>query len=88
MKKTLITIASLFVVLAAGAQTKAVKDATGNYIASHKADTASNKPTGKTFTDSKGKVYPVYESVNHKLYYMRTSKSGNVYKAYIKVNEN
>jgi hypothetical protein len=41
---------------------KVVKDATGNYVAIHasKDSTGSSaKPTGKTFTDSKGNVYPV-----------------------------
>lgn len=86
MKKYL-TIISLFVVFTAQAQTKAVKDANGNYAASHKVDTTSSKPTGHSFTDSKGKTYPLYLSVNGKLYYYRTSRSGNVYKAYIKVDK-
>lgn len=86
--KRLITLAALFIVFTAHAQTKAVKDANGNYVASHKTDTTGNKATGKTFTDSKGKSYPVYESVNGKLFYYRTSKAGNVYKAYIKVDLN
>lgn len=81
MKKVLL-IASLFIVLTAHAQTKVVKDANGNYSAV-KRDTLS-KPTGHTFTDSKGNVYPVFISARGKLYYMRTSKNGNVYKCYLK----
>lgn len=86
--RKLLLLPALLIVLSAHAQTKAVKDASGNYVTSHKADTTGNKPTGHTFTDSKGKTYPVYESVNGKLYYYRTSRNGNVYKAYIKVDEN
>lgn len=87
--KKLILIPALFIVFCAGAQTKVVKDANGNYVAlSHKADSTRNKATGKTFTDSKGKTYPVYESVNGKLFYYRTSRNGNVYKAYIKTDTN
>lgn len=88
MKKSILLMASLFIIATAQAQTKAVKDANGNYVASHKADTTGNKATGKTFTDSKGKSYPVYESVNGKLFYYRTSKAANVYKAYIKIDLN
>jgi hypothetical protein len=82
--KTLLTIAALLLTLTASAQT-ATKDANGNYHAAHRADTTSNKPTGKTFTDNKGKVYPVYESSRGKLYYIRISKTGNQYKAYINI---
>lgn len=84
--KKIITILSLFVVFTAQAQTKAVKDANGNYTVSHKADTTGSKPTGHTFTDRKGQSYPVYLSVNGKLFYYRTSRNGNVYKAYIKTD--
>lgn len=88
--RRLLLIGSLLIVFVgySHAQTRAVKDAQGNYSASHSADTTGSKATGKTFTDSKGKSYPVYESVNGKLYYYRTSRSGNVYKAYIKVDQN
>lgn len=81
--KTLILIASLFIVTAGHAQT-VTKDAQGNYHATAKTDSA--KATGKTFTDSKGNTYPVFVSRNGKLFYLRTSKSGNIYKAYLKVN--
>jgi hypothetical protein len=63
-------------------------DKDGNYVAlsSSQAGKTSSKPTGKTFTDSKGVVYPVMESKNGKLFYIRKSKTGNEYKVYIKVN--
>ncbi len=86
--KKLILLPALFIVCCAHAQLRVVKDANGNYVASRKADTTGSKPTGKTFTDGKGKSYPLYESVNGKLYYYRTSRSGNVYKAYLKIDHN
>jgi hypothetical protein len=81
--KKLFTIISLFVVMTAQAQT-ITKDAAGNYHAVSRRDTTANKPTGKTFTDTKGKVYPVFISSRGKLYYNRVSRNGNTYKAYIK----
>lgn len=72
--------------LASNAQ-KVTRDAKGNYIAVKATQSAeSSKPTGKTYTDSKGNVYPVYESKNGKLFVIRTSKAGNQYKQYLKVN--
>lgn len=85
--RKLLTIIALFIVTTAHAQTRAVRDANGNYSAVHRTDTLkSDKPTGKTFTDSKGKTYPLYISSRGKLYYLRTSRNGNVYKCYIHVD--
>jgi hypothetical protein len=71
----------------AGYAQTATKTPDGNYIAAkNQATGKQDKPTGKTYTDAKGIVYPLLISVNGKLYYMRTSKTGNVYKAYLKVN--
>ena len=80
--KKLILMLSLFIVTTVHAQVR--KDANGNYVASKVVDSA--KATGKTFTDSKGKVYPVFVSRNGKLFYVRVSKSGNSYKSYLKIN--
>ena len=57
----------------------------GNYQAvTHKKVTSEQSNTGKTFTDTKGNVYPVFKSSAGKLYYIRTSKtSGNDYKVYL-----
>ena len=57
----------------------------GNYVVkkSPKADTTIN--TGKTFTDTKGNVYPVYMSKNGKLFIIRISRTGNVYKQYLRI---
>lgn len=86
--KKLLLIASLFVVTTAQAQQKAVKDAQGNYTVTSHRDTVAGKPTGHTITDSKGNVYPLLLSSRGRLYYMRTSRTGNVYKCYIKVDQN
>lgn len=86
MKKSIILIASLFIIATAQAQTKAVKDKDGNYTSVSHRDTSKNPgtPTGHTFTDSKGKVYPLLLSSHGRLFYFRTSRTGNVYKVYIK----
>ena len=57
----------------------------GNYKAvTHKKVASEQSNTGKTFTDTKGNVYPVFKSSAGKLYYIRTSKtSGNDYKVYL-----
>jgi|GEM_PF-3956968 len=85
MKKSILTIALFIACLSGYSQTKVTKDAAGNYVAVKAAkDTA--RFTGHTFIDSKHKEWPVYISANDKLYYLRTSKAGNVYKVYIKEN--
>lgn len=83
MLKTLITIGSLLLCLTASAQ-HVTKDKNGNYTIAKRSDTTANKPTGHTITDRDGKVHPVYISVRGKLFWLRTSKAGNVYKCYIK----
>lgn len=81
----LIVIGILIMLFPAKAQTVKM-DPSGNYVAVNtiKTDTAA-KGTGKTFTDTKGAKYPVMESARGKLYYVRTSKAGNVYKVYLKL---
>ena len=63
----------------------AIVDANGNYQAvTHKKVASEQSNTGKTFTDTKGNVYPVFKSSAGKLYYVRTSKNtGNDYKVYL-----
>ena len=87
MKKLIILTAFLLSITTIKAQ-NATQDAKGNYTAikTTNAATDSTKPTGKTFTDTKGIVYPVMVSTKGKIFYIRTSKSGTQYKAYIKVN--
>lgn len=60
-------------------------DSKGNYIAVTTTKESGGKPTGKTFTDAKGIVYPVMVSKNGKLYYTKISKNGNEYKVYLKL---
>lgn len=78
--KKFIFIAILF--LCTTTHSQIVKDANGNY---HQLKgTADTTATGKTFTDAKGSLYPVYKSSTGKLFVLRTSKAGNVYKQYLK----
>lgn len=86
--KKLILIASLFTVLTAHAQQKVIKDAQGNYKVASGRDTTAGKATGHKITDKEGKVHPVLISARGKLYWLRTSRNGNVYKCYIKVDQN
>ena len=74
------------ILLYGNSQAQNAKLVNGNYVSITKAKTDTTpKATGKTFTDSKGKVYPVYITSNDKLYVLRTSKSGNQYKQYLKL---
>ena len=79
MKNLILAVLLLLAAPAAGQTVK--QDANGNYVAVKRAETATK--TGNTYTDSKGVVYDVYRSAKGKLFYYRTSKAGNVYKAYI-----
>lgn len=45
-----------------------------------------SKPTGKTYTDTKGNVFPIFVSENGKYYIKRVSKNtGKEYKQYLKI---
>ena len=62
-------------------------DAKGNFFAvsKHKIETKDSVNTGKTYTDSKGNVYPVYSSSKGSLFVGRTSqKTGNYYRMYLR----
>lgn len=84
MKKALILFFFLGLYFGAKSQT-IVKDSTGNYIELKRLD-EPDKLTGKTFTDTKGHVYPVYISKSGKLYIIRLSKTATKYKQYLKVS--
>ena len=84
MKKLFIALCLFLGSLQASNAQKVTVDAKGNYVAV-KDTAATGKATGKTFTDTKGNVYPVLESKNGKLYVIRTSKTGNQYKQYLKL---
>ena len=83
MKKLTLITALIIASFAGMAQTKVIKDVQGNYVAV-KAAKDTTRFTGHTFIDSKHKEWPVYISANDKMYYLRTSKAGNIYKVYIK----
>ena len=87
MKKLIILSALFLASFSLKAQT-VQKTPEGNYIAvkaTRDSAGTSAKPTGKTFTTSKGEVYPVMLSKNGKLFVIRTSKAtGRNYNQYLK----
>jgi hypothetical protein len=91
MQKLIISLALFFTLMALCLATSAQtvkQDAAGNYIAvkaTRDSTGTSAKPTGKTYTDTKGNVYPVMISKNGKLFVIRTSKTGNKYNQYLKL---
>jgi hypothetical protein len=86
--KQLIFLTSFIIACLNLSAQNARKDASGNYVAvTSVKDSVTGKPTGKTFTTSKGEVFPVYESKNGKLYVIRVSKNtGKEYKQYLKLD--
>lgn len=85
--KTLILLVFMFIACAVNAQ-KAVKlDSLGNYVSMSGVtkEKTVDETTGKFFIDTKGVKYPIMRSINNKLYYLKTAKSGNIYKVYIKL---
>lgn len=86
MQKLILSLALITCSLAAFSQTTYKVDASGNYVVVKPAkDTTKpvDRNTGKTFTDSKGNIWPVFESRSKRLYALRTSKTGNKYKVYL-----
>lgn len=64
------------------------KDAQGNYHAVKDSSKSVAIPTGKTYTDSKGVVYPVFKTSKGKLFVEKTSgKTGKKYRYYLKLND-
>ena len=43
--------------------------------------------TGKKFIDKNGEIHPIFKTSNGKLYITTTSKSGKLYRKYLKVAE-
>lgn len=68
-------------------QTVVTTNSQGNYVAfSNPKVKEADKDTGKTFTDSKGVVYKVYQTSTGRLYILRKSKNTNKeYKQYLEV---
>lgn len=72
----------LLLMYTAPARAQVIQDKQGNYIL------AQAQSTGKTFTDAKGNIYPVMQSINGKLFIVRISKTtGKTYKQYLKIKE-
>jgi len=86
MKKLMIILLAAFVCFAGEAQQPVKKDKSGNYYADTSAGKTEAKNTGKTFTDGKGIKYPVLISKNGKLFVIKTSKTGNKYNYYLKLD--
>jgi hypothetical protein len=98
MKKFIAIMALLLLaVVAAPAQTpteakkepvsNAMLDQSGNYVAvSHATASAEPTATKQTYTDSKGKVYPVWLNSKGKPFVLRVSRNTGVeYKYYLTV---
>lgn len=90
MKKSLfgllILVMVMFVACAANAQKPVKLDSMGNYVSSNVfKEKIVDETTGKFFVDTKGVKYPIYRSSNSKMYYLKTAKSGNIYKVYLKL---
>ena len=83
MKKLLVLLMLSFTLFSYSQNAKV--DRNGNFVTVSNTAKQDTINTDKTFTDSKGKVYPVFKTQRGKLYYPRVSKSGNYYRAYIKV---
>ena len=87
MKKLLLILTIICASFCASSQ-NIKQDAQGNYVAvkaPHDSAGTSAKPTGKTYTDTKGNTYPVMISKNGKLFVIRISKTGNKYNQYLKL---
>lgn len=86
MKKQIATALVVLISIGANGQVNVTRDSVGNFHAMTKARKPSvNKKTEYTYTDAKGKEYPVYEGASGKYYIIRvSSKTGNEYKQYIK----
>lgn len=85
MKKYILFFAFMGAIQAANCQ-QVQTDAKGNYFAVKTTkDSAGGKATatGKTYTDTKNQVFPVFVSARGKLFIKRVSKNtGNAYNDY------
>lgn len=82
MKRSFLFLASLLFASTITAQT-IVKDSQGNYRSVKDTAKVSDISTGKTFTDPKGNIWPVYHTKTGRVYALRVSKSGTKYKQYL-----
>lgn len=83
-QRTLSVLAILLCLAGGVTAQKVTKDAQGNYVAvsTKKASKVTN--TGKTYTDRKGKTYPVYMTEKGRLFCTKVSaKTGKEYRYYL-----
>lgn len=71
------------------AQTLVKTDSAGNYVSATVAKPkVADKLTGSNYVDSKGVIYPIWESAKGKLYYYKVSaKTTKKYKCYIEIQK-
>ena len=85
MKKLFALTLILSLTMAAYSQ-NARKGPDGNYFALQRSAIGGDSTaTGNYFTDTKGEKYPVFLNYKGKLYYLRTSKAGKVFRSYLKL---
>lgn len=96
MRTILFFIALAFAILspsAVSAQTTVVKDAAGNYTTAPAAPKTEAQlsegatDSGKTYTDTKGKVFRVWLSASGKMFVIAPTKKGGFYRRYLKMAE-
>lgn len=80
MKKLLI----ILMFATAGVQAQTVKMLPDGNLVQVTSERRTAEATGKTYTDAKGKQYPVYRGSRGSLFIVRVSKSGKQYKQYLK----
>jgi len=89
IKFVLTALCAIFLGLTqATAQNTVRMDEKGNFIEVKAEPARHDSITGKTYTNSKGKMFEVFKGKRGGMYYWKQSKkSGNWYKVYIKVEE-
>lgn len=81
----LVWLLCMLIAASLSAQKPVKMNVSGDYVTTMDSIKSQDKLTGKSFIDSKGVKYPIRESVNKKLYYLKTAKSGNTYRVYLKI---
>lgn len=85
MKKTTILFALMLAFTTGFSQTKVRLSDDGSYVQIKKDLEAKDEATGRMVTMNDGKQYPIFRSAGGKFYIIRTSKAGNQYKQYLKI---
>lgn len=85
--KKVITIIALFICSFSFAQNAKI-DSKGNFTAiTATSKSKDSTATGKTYTDTKGKVYPVFTTRRGKFFVPKISKTGNYYRMYLTIKK-